>query len=155
MSPSPESAGMEENAHGHGGRKRRKSLALGRRAQERQNAIALTVKYSAKHRNGEILMLLKSNVPLQGHIFVPGPGVHLTVSGKFRQVPFGGKADPGVPCLCPRYVSGILAVRYVQEGGVVRNLSVSGRVHPEGSGNRVGLLAGVNYGQIKKERYCP
>ena len=39
--------------------------------------------------------------------------------------------------------------RYVQEGGVVRNLSVSGMVHPEGSGNRVGLLAGVNYGQIK------
>lgn len=40
MSPSPESAGMEENAHGHGGRKRRKSLALGRRAQERQKGAA-------------------------------------------------------------------------------------------------------------------
>ena len=40
MSPSPESAGTEENAHGHGGRKRRKPLALGRRAQERQKGAA-------------------------------------------------------------------------------------------------------------------
>ena len=40
MSPSPESAGTEENAQGHGGRKRRKPLALGRRAQERQKGAA-------------------------------------------------------------------------------------------------------------------
>nr|WP_296481286.1 hypothetical protein [uncultured Acetatifactor sp.] len=38
--------------------------------------------------------------------------------------------------------------RYVQEGAVVRNLTVSGKVHPEGSRSRAGILAGVNYGRI-------
>ena len=38
--------------------------------------------------------------------------------------------------------------RYVQAGGTVRNLSVSGRVTPDGTGNRAGILAGVNYGRI-------
>ena len=38
--------------------------------------------------------------------------------------------------------------RYIQEGGVVRNLSVSGKVFPGGSKSRVGMLAGVNYGRI-------
>ncbi len=38
--------------------------------------------------------------------------------------------------------------RYVQEGGTVRNLSVLGRVHPEGTKSRIGILAGVNYGSI-------
>lgn len=38
--------------------------------------------------------------------------------------------------------------RYIQAGGTVRNLTVSGRVCPEGSAGRAGLLAGVNYGRI-------
>lgn len=38
--------------------------------------------------------------------------------------------------------------RYIQESGMVRNLEVSGRVLPGGTGSRVGLLAGVNYGSI-------
>lgn len=38
--------------------------------------------------------------------------------------------------------------RYIQEGGVVRSLEVLGRVHPEGSKGRAGLLVGVNYGSI-------
>lgn len=38
--------------------------------------------------------------------------------------------------------------RYIQEGAEVRSLSVSGRVQPGGSQNRVGILAGVNYGRI-------
>lgn len=38
--------------------------------------------------------------------------------------------------------------RYVQAQGVVRNLTVSGRVAPGGSGSQTGLLAGVNYGKI-------
>lgn len=38
--------------------------------------------------------------------------------------------------------------RYIQEGAEVRNLSVSGRVQPGGSQNRLGILAGVNYGRI-------
>lgn len=38
--------------------------------------------------------------------------------------------------------------RYVQAGGTVRGLTVSGRVHPEGSSSQAGLLAGVNYGKI-------
>lgn len=38
--------------------------------------------------------------------------------------------------------------RYVRRGAVIRNLSVSGRVHPEGSQSSVGILAGVNYGRI-------
>lgn len=39
--------------------------------------------------------------------------------------------------------------RYIREGAEVRNLSVSGRVQPEGSQSRVGILAGVNYGKIR------
>ncbi len=38
--------------------------------------------------------------------------------------------------------------RYVQAGGVVRDLNVSGRVEPGGSASQAGLLAGVNYGKI-------
>lgn len=38
--------------------------------------------------------------------------------------------------------------RYVRRGAVVRNLTVSGRVHPGGSQSDVGILAGVNYGEI-------
>ncbi len=44
--------------------------------------------------------------------------------------------------------SSIGLFRYVQEGAVVRNLTVSGKVRPEGSGSRAGILAGVNYGRI-------
>lgn len=39
--------------------------------------------------------------------------------------------------------------RYIREGAEVRNLSVSGRVQPQGSQSRVGILAGVNYGKIR------
>ena len=39
--------------------------------------------------------------------------------------------------------------RYVQDGGVVRSLSLSGNVAPGGSKSRTGLLAGVNYGRIE------
>jgi len=39
--------------------------------------------------------------------------------------------------------------RYIREGAVVRNLSVAGRVQPEGSQSQVGILAGVNYGSIR------
>lgn len=39
--------------------------------------------------------------------------------------------------------------RYIREGAEVRNLSVSGKVQPEGSQSRVGILAGVNYGIIR------
>lgn len=38
--------------------------------------------------------------------------------------------------------------RYIQSGGTVRGLSVFGSVMPGGEGNRIGLLAGVNYGRI-------
>ena len=38
--------------------------------------------------------------------------------------------------------------RYIQETGRVRNLEVSGRVLPEGTCSRTGVLAGINYGQI-------
>lgn len=39
--------------------------------------------------------------------------------------------------------------RYLREGAEVRNLTVSGRIQPSGSQNRVGILAGVNYGRIR------
>ncbi len=39
--------------------------------------------------------------------------------------------------------------RYVQDGGVVRNLSLSGNAAPGGSKSQIGLLAGVNYGRIE------
>ncbi|MCM1327593.1 MAG: MMPL family transporter [Bacteroidales bacterium] len=38
--------------------------------------------------------------------------------------------------------------RYVQESGIVRNLTVKGKVMPEGSQSRVGGIVGVNYGKI-------
>ena len=38
--------------------------------------------------------------------------------------------------------------RYIQEKGVVKNLEVSGRVLPEGTRRQVGVLVGVNFGQI-------
>ena len=44
--------------------------------------------------------------------------------------------------------SGVGLFRYVRQGAVIRNLSVSGRVHPGGSQSQVGILAGVNYGEI-------
>lgn len=39
--------------------------------------------------------------------------------------------------------------RYIQSGASVSNLSVSGRVEPEGTAACVGILAGVNYGRIR------
>lgn len=39
--------------------------------------------------------------------------------------------------------------RYVQEGGVVRGLALSGTVAPGGSKSQVGILAGINYGRIE------
>lgn len=39
--------------------------------------------------------------------------------------------------------------RYVQAQGVVRNLTVSGKVAPGGSASQAGLVAGVNYGRIQ------
>ncbi|MCM1536638.1 MAG: MMPL family transporter [Clostridium sp.] len=44
--------------------------------------------------------------------------------------------------------SGMGFFRYVQESGIVRNLTVRGRVMPEGSQSRIGGIAGVNYGKI-------
>lgn len=44
--------------------------------------------------------------------------------------------------------SGMGLFRYVQESGVVRNLTVKGKVMPEGSQSRIGGIAGVNYGKI-------
>lgn len=38
--------------------------------------------------------------------------------------------------------------RYIRQGAVVKNLTVTGRVYPEGSRSSVGILAGVNYGRI-------
>jgi hypothetical protein len=38
--------------------------------------------------------------------------------------------------------------RYIQESGIVRNLTVEGKVTPAGSQDKVGGIAGVNYGQI-------
>lgn len=39
--------------------------------------------------------------------------------------------------------------RYVQAGGVIRNLTVTGRVNPDGSQNQVGGIVGSNYGSIE------
>lgn len=38
--------------------------------------------------------------------------------------------------------------RYIQESGIVRNLTVEGKVVPEGSQDQVGGIVGVNFGQI-------
>ncbi len=38
--------------------------------------------------------------------------------------------------------------RYLQSTGTVRDLEVSGKVAPDGTGSQVGVLAGVNYGRI-------
>lgn len=39
--------------------------------------------------------------------------------------------------------------RYIQESGIVRNLSVEGSVVPKGSQSRVGGIVGINYGVIR------
>lgn len=39
--------------------------------------------------------------------------------------------------------------RYIQNGGTLRNLTVSGSVIPAGDGSRCGILVGVNYGHIQ------
>lgn len=39
--------------------------------------------------------------------------------------------------------------RYVQEGGIVRNLNVTGNVSPDGSKGQVGGIVGVNYGRLE------
>ena len=38
--------------------------------------------------------------------------------------------------------------RYLQEGGIVRNLKVEGRIRPQGSENQVGGIVGINYGLV-------
>lgn len=38
--------------------------------------------------------------------------------------------------------------RYIQAGGVVRNLHVEGKITPDGSQNMIGGIAGINYGEI-------
>lgn len=38
--------------------------------------------------------------------------------------------------------------RYIRQGAVVKNLTVTGRVSPEGSKSKTGMLAGVNYGSV-------
>lgn len=45
--------------------------------------------------------------------------------------------------------SAIGLFRYIQTGATVKNLTVSGEVKPDGTGNQVGILAGVNYGRIQ------
>ncbi len=65
---------------------------------------------------------------------------------------FGGTFDGGGHRISRLELEGagsaVGLFRYIQEGGIVRSLEVSGRVHPEGSKSRAGLLVGVNYGSI-------
>lgn len=39
--------------------------------------------------------------------------------------------------------------RYVQEGGSIRDLTVTGKVNPDGSKSQVGGIVGVNYGRLE------
>lgn len=39
--------------------------------------------------------------------------------------------------------------RYLQAGGSIRNLTVTGKVKPEGSQNQVGGIVGINYGSLE------
>lgn len=39
--------------------------------------------------------------------------------------------------------------RYLQAGGSIRNLTVTGKVNPEGSQNQVGGIVGINYGSLE------
>ncbi|MGN1148934.1 MAG: GLUG motif-containing protein, partial [Lachnospiraceae bacterium] len=47
-----------------------------------------------------------------------------------------------------RQGSAVGLFRYVQEGGIVRNLHVQGRVVPDGSQSQVGGIVGINYGKL-------
>lgn len=66
---------------------------------------------------------------------------------------FGGVFDGGGHAISGLELtedgSAVGLFRYVQDGGVVRSLSLSGNVAPGGSKSRAGLLAGVNYGRIE------
>lgn len=65
---------------------------------------------------------------------------------------FGGIFDGGGYRITNLQVTGkgsaLGLFRYIQENGVVRNLTLEGKVSPEGSQNQVGGIAGVNYGKI-------
>jgi len=65
---------------------------------------------------------------------------------------FGGIFDGGGFCISNLELeasgSATGLFRYIQEGGQVRNLTVSGWVRLGGSGSEAGILAGVNYGRI-------
>lgn len=59
----------------------------------------------------------------------------------------GGHTVSGLELTAEGSVWGMF--RYVQEGSVVRNLSVSGTVAPGGSKSQLGILAGLNYGKLE------
>ncbi len=65
---------------------------------------------------------------------------------------FGGIFDGGGHTVSGRTLtaagSAVGLFRYIQDGAVVRNLSVAGTVAPAGSKSQVGILAGSNYGMI-------
>jgi hypothetical protein len=82
---------------------------------------------------------LENDIVLQEHDRISIPSFGGIFDG-------GGHTVSGLNLTVTGSVTGLF--RYVQAGGTVRNLSVSGRVTPDGTGSRAGILAGVNYGRI-------
>lgn len=87
----------------------------------------------------ELKVTLSSDISLEGYPDVEIP----TFGGIFDG---NGHRITGLNITAPGSAQGLF--RYLQEGGVIQNLTVVGQINPEGSATRIGGLVGVNSGTI-------
>lgn len=85
-------------------------------------------------------VVLRSNIDISNADFFPIP----TFAGVFDG---GGNTISGMNIDGNGSIQGLF--RYLQEGGIVKNLNISGSIKPSGSQNIVGSLVGNNKGSIE------
>ena len=85
-------------------------------------------------------VILAADLDLEGEEFVPIPTFGGTFEGR-------GHTISGVNLTTPGSTQGLF--RYVQPGGVVRDLTVKGTVAPEGTRSTVGGIVGDNAGTLE------
>ena len=111
------------------------ALLISSPADWRQFARACTVNTWSQGK----LIHLTADLNLSGRDFLPIP----TFSGEFSGEGF---TISGLSLTSEGSNMGLF--RYVQEGGIVRSLNVSGRVQPGGDAEQVGGIVGVNAGSV-------
>ena len=89
--------------------------------------------------SGDKYVTLENDIELQEHRNLMIPSFNGIFEGNGHKISNLQIDDPG---------SAVGLFRYIQADGIVRNLEVTGRVQPQGSQDRAGILAGVNYGSI-------